>query len=260
MFQKTLLILAIAAASTTLHAQSTPAKKELVARILKVQQPGMDMLVRGLVEQPALEMMDRAGQALPARIPAERREAVAKDIQADAKKYVDETMPIVRDRAIKLAPTTIGALLEEKFTEDELKQVATMLESPIYAKYQTLGGDMQQALVSKLLHHAVAEMGMYRKTRLNFGALNDAGARTVDDETRSIMESQSERLYGETKALLGRLKPLTEHLAGKLMDAGEMSLKEALFEIRSFEAACFSFDAKVGLTGAPAQQPAPDAA
>ena len=50
-------------------------------------------------------------------------------------------------------------------------------------------------------------------------------------------KSQSERLYGETKALLARLKPLTEHLAGKLMDRGEMSLKEALFEIRSFEAA-----------------------
>jgi cell division protease FtsH len=114
--------------------------------------------------------------------------------------------------------------------------------------------------VTKLLHHAVAEMGMYRKTRLNFGALNDSGSRTVDDETRSIMELQSERLYGETKALLGRLKPLTEHLAGKLMEAGEMSLKEALFEIRSFEAACFSFDSKVGLTGTPTQQPAPDAA
>jgi cell division protease FtsH len=114
--------------------------------------------------------------------------------------------------------------------------------------------------VTKLLHHAVAEMGMYRKTRLNFGALNDSGNRTVDEETRSIMEMQSERLYGETKALLARLKPLTEHLAGKLMDAGEMSLKEALFEIRSFELACFTFDAKVGLNGAPVQQPAPDAA
>ena len=32
--------------------------------------------------------------------------------------------------------------------------------------------------VTKLLHHAVAEMGMYRKTRLNFGALNDSGSRT----------------------------------------------------------------------------------
>ena len=114
--------------------------------------------------------------------------------------------------------------------------------------------------VTKLLHHAVAEMGMYRKTRLNFGALNESASRTVDDETRSIMEMQSERLYTETKATLARLKPLTEHLAGKLMEQGEMSLKDALFEIRSFEAACFSFDSRVGLNGAAVQAPAPDAA
>jgi len=114
--------------------------------------------------------------------------------------------------------------------------------------------------VTKLLHHAVAEMGMYRKTRLNFGALNDSGNRTVDEETRSIMELQSERLYGETKATLARLKPLTEHLAGKLMDQGEMSLQDALHEIRAFEAACHSFDNRVGLNGASNAQPAPDAA
>src|SRR4051794_36938953 len=114
--------------------------------------------------------------------------------------------------------------------------------------------------VTKLLHHAVAEMGMYRKTRLNFGALNDSGNRTVDEETRSIMEMQSERLYGETKSTLGRLKPLTEHLAGKLMDHSEMSLKDALFEIRAFEAACHSFDSRVGLNGANPQPTTPDAA
>jgi cell division protease FtsH len=102
--------------------------------------------------------------------------------------------------------------------------------------------------VTKLLHHAVAEMGMYRKTRLNFGALSEN--KSVDEETRGIMEMQSERLYGETKSVLSRLKPLTEHLAGKLMDAGEMSLKEALAEIQSFEAACTSFNTKVGLASA----------
>ncbi len=102
--------------------------------------------------------------------------------------------------------------------------------------------------VTRLLHHAVGEMGMYRKTRLNFGALaGDGGPRAIDEETRSIMEDQSERLYGETKDLLARLKPLTEHLAGKLMEAGEMSLKEALSEIRRFEAACHHFNSRVGL-------------
>ena len=91
-------------------------------------------------------------------------------------------------------------------------------------------------------------MGMYRKTRLNFGALSEG--KSLDEETRGIMEQQSERLYGETKAVLARLKPLTEHLACKLMDKGEMSLKEALYEIRSFEAACYEFSSRAGLASA----------
>ena len=92
--------------------------------------------------------------------------------------------------------------------------------------------------VTQLLHHAVGEMGMYRKTRLNFGALTREGEspnRVLDEETRNIMEAQSERLYGETKVVLARHKPLTEHLVDKLLEAGEMSLQEALAEIRSFE-------------------------
>ena len=101
--------------------------------------------------------------------------------------------------------------------------------------------------VTRLLHHAVAELGMYRKTRLNYGALDHAAGRNLDDETRALMEQQSERLYVETRTQLARLKPLSEHLAGKLIEAGEMSLRDALFEIRSFEVACHEFNHKVGL-------------
>jgi cell division protease FtsH len=93
--------------------------------------------------------------------------------------------------------------------------------------------------VTKLLHHAVAEMGMYRKTRLNFGALAREGQgdnSDVDEETRSIMEEQSERLYAETRDILAPLRSLTAHLVDKLLEGGEMGLEEALFEIRSFEA------------------------
>lgn len=97
--------------------------------------------------------------------------------------------------------------------------------------------------VTELLHHAVGEMGMYRKTRLNFGALvrdNQGGGREVDEETRTIMEAQSERLYRETKAVLEKFRPLTEHLVSKLMEAGEMNLSETIFEIRQFEASRYS--------------------
>jgi hypothetical protein len=57
----------------------------------------------------------------------------------------------VQARAVKLGPTSIGALLEEKLTEDELKQVVGILESPAFAKFQRLGDDMQKVLVDKVV-------------------------------------------------------------------------------------------------------------
>jgi hypothetical protein len=149
---KTLLILAITAACcATAQAQSTNGKKELVARILKVQQPQLEALARNLVQEPAMEILDRAGAALPQRVPQDKQEAVGRDIQNDVKKFVDDTVPIVRERVVKLAPTTVGAMMEEKFTEPELKEIAAMMESPTFAKFQAMGGDLQRSLVEKLI-------------------------------------------------------------------------------------------------------------
>jgi cell division protease FtsH len=114
----------------------------------------------------------------------------------------------------------------------------------------TNGAHNDISRVTWLLHQAVAELGMYRRTRLNFGALAHDGGGQVDEETRGIMEAQSERLYDETREQLARLKPLTEHLVGRLMAVGEMDLREALSEIRRFEQACRGFDQRMGLLSA----------
>jgi uncharacterized protein len=148
---KPLLIIALLGASCAVSAQPTPAKKELIARILKIQQPGIETMARGLAEEPAVAMLARAEQAMPQRVAADRQQAVAKEIQEDAKKYLDEAVPIVKAQAVKLAPSTVGALLDEKFTEAELKQVVAFLESPVYLKFQKLGPDMQKVLVEKVV-------------------------------------------------------------------------------------------------------------
>ena len=142
-----LLALPVAA----VQAQSSPAKKALVARILKVQQPGVEGLSRAMVERPAITLMDRAGPALIERVAADKREAVGKEIEADIKKYLDEAVPFVSSRAVRLAPATVGTFLEEKFTEEELKQVAAFLESPAINKFQQLSGEMQKVLMEKVL-------------------------------------------------------------------------------------------------------------
>ena len=157
MFQKPLLILALAAACSTVQAQqaaapaSTPAKKELVARILKIQQPAIDTMAQGLVQEPLGPLLERADAALQQRVPADKREAAAKGIQEDTRKFVQETVPLVRDRANKIAPGTVGPILESKFTEEELKQVVAMLESPVLAKFQAAGVEIQRALAEKVV-------------------------------------------------------------------------------------------------------------
>ena len=159
---KRLFVTALLASAAIAHAQTaasaasasaSPAKKELVQKLLVLQQPGIEGMARNMVEQPALRMLQAAGQVLQ-QVPAEKREATGKAIETDIKKYVDDATPIVRDRAIKLAPSTIGAALEEKFSEDELRQLIAWLESPVNKKYAQLGPEMQSNFTQKLVADA----------------------------------------------------------------------------------------------------------
>jgi len=143
-------------AAGAVHAQSSTTKKELVAKVLQLQQPAIELVARAMAEQPAQILMQRAGPILQQRIPPDKRQAVAQDIQADVKKYVDETVPMVRERAVALAPSTIGVLLDERFTEDELKQLIAIIESPVNRKFQQLGNEMQKNLSTKLVEETKA--------------------------------------------------------------------------------------------------------
>jgi hypothetical protein len=156
--KKTLLLLALACALGGAQAQSSPAKKDLVAKILKIQQPGIEALARSIAEDPASALIQRADQYMQQRVPAEKRPGIGKEIDTHVKRYLDESVPLLRDRAVKLAPSSVGALLEEKFSEDELKQVLAFLESPAYVKFQQLGPDMQKALLDKILTDARPQM------------------------------------------------------------------------------------------------------
>lgn len=148
-----LLMCACALAQAQTPAAS-PAKKELVQKLLTLQQPGIETAARSIVERPAAVMLQEAGRVLQTQIPPEKREAIGKTIEADAKRYVEEAFPPVRERALKLAPSTLGATLEEKFSEDELKQLIAWFESPVNKKFQAASGEMQSNFMQKLVADA----------------------------------------------------------------------------------------------------------
>jgi uncharacterized protein len=136
------------------QAPASPAKKELVQKLLALQQPGIEGAARGIVERPAAQMMQEVGRVLQTQFPADKREAIGKTIEADAKKYVEEAYPPVRERALKLVPTTLGVALEEKFSEEELKQLIAWFESPVNKKFQQASGEMQSNFMQKLVAEA----------------------------------------------------------------------------------------------------------
>jgi hypothetical protein len=146
---RSLIVVALLAGAAFAHAQGN-AKKELVAKLLQAQQADIESLARGIVQRPAIQMMQAAGQAL-GQVPPDRRELVSKQVEAEIKKYVDDSVPILRERALKLAPATYGAALEEKFSEDELKQLLAWFESPVNKKYQQTLPELQTAFVQKLI-------------------------------------------------------------------------------------------------------------
>ena len=148
---KKIPVLALLLIAAMAHAQTSASKKDLITRILALQQPAIEQTAQALVERPAMQMQQQAGLALQTRVPPEKREAAGKLIQDDLKKYVAEAGPLARQQAVKLAPSTIGVLLEEKFTEDELKQLIAIIESPVNRKYAQMGGEFEKALAQKLV-------------------------------------------------------------------------------------------------------------
>jgi hypothetical protein len=151
----------VAAALLLLSLPAAPAlaqsKKELVNRIVLLQQPGVEAMARGLAEQPAVQLSMQA-RPLIQNVPAEKRDAVVKALDADLKKYVDEAVPLLRDRAIKLAPSVIGTELESNFNEDELKQLIAWFESPVIKRFQQLAPGIQRNLSDKLVNETRAQI------------------------------------------------------------------------------------------------------
>lgn len=157
-------------------------KKELSAKIVQLMTPATEAFAQQLALQPAVQIQQGAGAALQ-RLPADRRESLARDIEADLRKYAEDVGPAARARASKLAPSTMGPILEDRFNEDELKQIIALLESPLNRKFQQTFPEMQKALAEKLVAEMRPEIDAKAKAldqtvvkRLGGGQQQPAGA------------------------------------------------------------------------------------
>ena len=149
---KKLLWIALLASAAAAQAQNTPvsaAKKDLVQRIVSLQQPSVDGLTRSLAERPLRQMLGQAQEVLQT-MPEDKRAGVKEKVEAQVKKYTEETGPLLKDKSAKTGPAVLTPLIDEKFSEDELRQLLVVLDSPAFKKYQQFMPELEAALVQKL--------------------------------------------------------------------------------------------------------------
>lgn len=148
------LALALALAAGTALADPSPAKKALIDKIVALQQQGLaEGLTNNIIQGPLSQLTQAGRQALQG-LPADKREATAKGMDAELKKFVDENVPYLRDKISKAVPTTASALLDERFNEDELKQVLAWAESPVSQKFGLASVELQKAVAQKVMAEA----------------------------------------------------------------------------------------------------------
>jgi uncharacterized protein len=144
----TLIVAASAVGAAGAQKPIPPAKQELVQRVLQLWQ--VDILAQSMLQEPVTDAVGQARAVIQGRVPTERRDATMREVATEAKKFLDENGPVVRASAQKLIPSTVAPMLAEKFTEDELRQIIAMLESPVKKRFEELVPEMQKALGEKV--------------------------------------------------------------------------------------------------------------
>ncbi len=141
----TVAVLSVAA----LHAHAD-GKQDQIKRLPSLQKTELDALATDLAQNPARQIMAQAQSVLLQAVPPEKREAAAKQITAELTKFVETATPDIKASANKVAADAVTPVMASKFSEDELKQLVTMLNSPIIKKYQETLPEMNQALLEKI--------------------------------------------------------------------------------------------------------------
>jgi hypothetical protein len=139
-----LIAASFAAGAAAQTAQVSPEKQALVQRVL-AKMP-MENIGLAMLQKPIAEALVQARAVLQGRVAPDKQEAVLKEINLEAEKVFNEEAPLVRASTRAAVDSAVAPLLAQRFTDDELKQLAAILESPVKAKFDALAPEIQKTL------------------------------------------------------------------------------------------------------------------
>lgn len=121
-----------------------PEKQALVQHVLDKLE--LETVAMQMLQAPVADMLQQSRVLIKTRVPADKQDAAMKDVDAEAAKFVQEEAPILRTSTQAIVRTDVAPMLAQKFSADELKQLAAILDSPVLAKFETLVPEMKKTV------------------------------------------------------------------------------------------------------------------
>ena len=147
-----LLAIAVAVFSATARAQSADPKIELASKVVALQQgPELDRLVQQLSGGATQELIASWGPKLEASVPKAKQKKASEDLNVELKKYSEDTNKLIGNQVSKVSADTLVPAYAEKFSLEELRQIAAFFESPAIKKYQNTAPELGNIFVQKLI-------------------------------------------------------------------------------------------------------------
>ncbi len=159
--KKLITTLAIAglACTTALHAQTVNPKTELAAKVVALQQgPELDRLVAQLAGSTTQELIANWGPKLEANVPKASQQKASEALNAELKKYSEDTNQLISKQVKKVSTDVLVPAYAERFTLEELQQIAVFFESPVIKKYQAAAPELGNVFIQKLIEASRADV------------------------------------------------------------------------------------------------------
>ncbi len=157
------LLTALAVASvvfcTSSHAQVPVSKQEWAAKVVALQQgPELERLISQLADGATEEVLQNWGPKLQSDVPPARQQQAKDELNAELKKTYDDITRFIQGKVIVASGDVLVPAYMERFSIDELKQIATFFESPAIKKYQAAAPELGSLFVKQLIDATRADV------------------------------------------------------------------------------------------------------
>ncbi len=174
--------LAFASAS---HAQAADSKTEWAAKVVALQQgPELDRLVAQLTDSSVQDLVANWAPKIEANVPKASQVKATEEMNAELKKYAEDTQKVIGSKVGGVGTNTMVAEYANRFTLEELKQIAGFFEAPAIKKYQAQAPELGSVFVQKLLDAARPDVSA-RAAKFNEAATKIVGTSPAAPATGS---------------------------------------------------------------------------